>query len=92
MNYIERLLTGAIEKNISARPKCGNYKIDIEYIKFGVKYILIKKDMMIATVTKYASKKKPTVELTPLIYDDDTDRVFFAVQNCIGDFDVLCKK
>lgn len=89
MNYIERLLSGAIEKNIGAKPKCGNYRIDIEYIKGGVKYVLIKKDMRIATVTKFVDNEKIEVNLTPIIDDSDTDRLFFAVKNCFGKFDTF---
>ena len=89
MNFIERLLTGVIEKGISAKPKIGNYGIDIDYIKDGVEYTIIKNNFKIAVITKYVTGKKTTVKLTELIDDSDTDKLFFAVGKWFFDFDVI---
>ena len=48
MTYIERLLRGVEEKNIFAKPRYGNFKIDIDYRMNGVRYTLSKKDKKIA--------------------------------------------
>ena len=85
MNFIERLLSGAIAKNISTRPKLGNYEIDIEYLCDGIIYKIIKKDMHIVTITKILSYKEVFIEFTPIIVDSDMDRTHFAVEHCFKD-------
>lgn len=88
MNYIERLLSGAIEKGISARPIIGNYRIDIEYVYDGVIYTIMKKDIHIATIGKVLSYKRVSIAFTPITEDSDMDRVHSAVEHCFKDCEI----
>lgn len=88
MNHIEKLIRRAIEKNISAKPICGNYRIDIEYVIGGVIYTIIKKDMRIATIGKVLSYKSVSIAFTPITEDSDMDRVHSAIEHCFKDCEI----
>jgi len=92
MNFIERLLRRAKDKNISAKPKCGNYRIDIEYIKDGVKYVIIKNNSQIVDVVRNETTKKIALCDMELISYKDWENVYEAIENVFPDYSIYEKR
>ena len=61
-SYIERLINGAVEKNINARPSIGKYTIDLEYIKDGCIYYISKNNKKAFTISRDIVNEKISIQ------------------------------
>lgn len=87
---IETLLKGAIEKGIGAKPSVGDYSIDIDYIKDGVKYTLIKNSNAFVTITRDTKRKFISLDFFHLpIQKNDVVDVLTAIENQLNDYKIF---
>jgi len=87
MTEIKTLLKGAIEKGIGAKPSVGDYSIDIDYIKDGVKYTLINNSNAFVTITRDNKRKFVSLDFFHLpIQKKDVVDVLTVIENQLNDY------
>jgi hypothetical protein len=90
MTEIETLLKGAIEKGIGAKPSVGEYSIDMDYIKDGVKYTITKKKSIIIIITRNIKQKTVRLDFNDLPFQKkDTVDILTAIENQLNDYKIF---
>lgn len=87
---IETLLKSVIEKGIGAKPSVGEYSIDIEYIKDGAKYTMIKNSNTFVTITRDNKRKFISLDFYHLpIQKKDVVDILTAIENQLSDYTLI---
>jgi len=73
MTYLNRLITGVVEKNIMAKRSYGNYSIDIKYGYNRVSYNIFKNGVIIFSVLN----NNPILKKLKCYSYDDLTRIDF---------------
>jgi hypothetical protein len=90
MTEIKTLLKGAIEKGIGAKPSVGDYSIDIDYIKDGVKYTLINNSNAFVTITRDNKRKFVSLDFFHLPFQKkDTVDILTVIENKLNDYKIF---
>ena len=90
-SYIERLIEGAVEKNINAKANIGKYNIDLEYTRHGVEYTISKNNSKIFTILREDKYKTIKITTTPFFKGIDLVNLTYYINNRFKGFLVVTK-